>query len=98
MKKFLPANRQKQHKKQHYPVSNRSSVNIPAKVPNLFSQKKYHGVNGNRLFCTYTERKAVYKDANGNVVVLSENESVINAPKDARGVEFRTPKKILHRR
>ena len=104
MKKYLPANRKCQqmgNKKHYHALTNhhRSSALTPVSLPNIFKSRlpnKSYG--GDREHYSYIEKKAVYKDAYGNVMVLQENESIVNTPFGCKGFRFETPKKIIKKR
>ena len=104
MKKYLPVNTKYQNKgnKKHYHAlinRQRSSAFVPTSLPNIFKSRlpnKSYG--GDREHYSYIEKKAVYKDAYGNVMVLQENESIANTPFGCKGFRFETPKKIIKKR
>ena len=91
-KRYLP-----QKSKRNYLPSN---TNVARTPPNIFSEKRYlsRGASGNRFQASQIERTAIYRDANGNKVVLKEHETIFSGPKDMRGGTFITPTKKEGRR
>ena len=92
-KKHLP---QKSHR--NYLPSNRNlTTQYP---PNIFNRKDYmsKAASGNRFLASQIERTAIYKDANGNKIILKENETIFSGPKDMRGGTFITPTKKIERK
>ena len=76
-----------------YPIqrSNTPSPLVKGGVPNIFANNRTlrHEVANGRLHCVAVQRTAIYKDANGNQIVLKENQTTMNVPDTLRGgVEF----------
>lgn len=89
-KKYYPA----KTSNRNYPVqrSNAPSPLVKGGVPNIFSNNRTlrHEVASGRVHCVAVQRTAIYKDANGNKIVLKENQTTMNAPETMRGaVSFR---------
>lgn len=90
-KKYYPA---KHSSRRRYPVQRGASSPVVVKggVPNIFANNRTlrHEVADGRIHCVAIKRTAIYKDANGNKIVLKENQTTMNAPETMRGgVEFR---------
>lgn len=83
MNKYYPSNRPK------YAVSQRKGIR--PQVPNIFRRDYSRGMTGNRIHASYVERRAVYRDANGNQVMLEEKETLFNTPNHVGRVEFKDP-------
>ena len=78
------------NKKRKYlskPVSN-------SYIPNIFNNKRRKIAKGH-VSCSTVERTAIYKDVNGNKIILKENETLMDAPKDFRGIIYQTDRKRL---
>ena len=89
-KKYYPA----KTSKRNYPVqrSNTPSPLVKGGVPNIFANNRTlrHEVANGRIHCVAVQRTAIYKDANGNKIVLKENQTTMNAPETLHGgLEFR---------
>ena len=90
----LPAVRSGPHK-HCYPVQERSTKGMMGKVniamPNIFhnnSISSSFATRDGRVHCVAVQRTAIYKDANGNKVILKENQQTMNTPENTRGLSF----------
>ena len=71
-----------------YPVQRTTSpAAVNGGVPNIFANNRTlkHEVASGRVHCVAVKRTAIYKDANGNKIVLKENQTTMNIPESMRG-------------
>ena len=84
-KKYYPA----KTSRRNYPVqrNNTPSPLVSSGVPNIFANNRTlrHEVANGRIHCVAVRRTAIYKDANGNKIVLKEDQTTMNAPETMRG-------------
>ena len=81
------------HNNRYLPASNsrRPSFNMSGSLPNIFhnnSISSEHATRGNRIHCVAVERTAIYQDANGNKIVLKENQETMNTPQGFGSLRF----------
>ena len=60
----------------------KSSFHMIGTVPNIFRNPiaSKDALSSNRIHCVGIERTAIYRDANGNQIILKENQHTMNAP------------------
>ena len=54
--------------------------------PSMISDR--YATRDSRVHCVAVERTAIYRDANGNKVVLKENSTTMNTPESLRGIVY----------
>ena len=85
-RKYYPA---KAPSNRRYPAQRGtySPTVVKGSVPNIFSNNRTlrHEVADKRIHCVAIKRTAIYTDANGNKIVLKENQTTMNAPETMRG-------------
>lgn len=84
-KKYYPV---KKSSNRRYPVQRATNpIAIKGGVPNIFGDTRTlkHEVAKGRIHCVAIQRTAIYKDANGNKIVLKENQTTMNTPETHRG-------------
>ena len=60
-------------------------------LPNIFHNNEIssqHATRGNRIHCVAVQRTAIYKDANGNKIILKENQETMNTPHGVGSLTF----------
>ena len=83
--RHLPAKTPKNYVK---PAQN---VHFSPAIPNIFNgngMSDRYATRDSRVHCASIERTAIYRDANGNKIVLKENSTVMNTPEALRGVVY----------
>ena len=89
--------------KKYSPVIRHNKKNLPTKrsgmptfkmsggLPNIFHNNEIssqHATRGNRIHCVAVQRTAIYKDANGNKIILKENQETMNTPYGVGSLSF----------
>ena len=80
-KKQLPTRNEKPRKNQMF-FPTMPSIFQPSTVSDKYATRD------TRVHCVAVERTAIYRDANGNKVVLKENSTTMNTPESFRGAVF----------
>ena len=87
-KKYYPA----KASRRNYPVQRGGGSPIKSSaIPNIFANNRTlrHEVADGRVHCVAVQRTAIYRDANGNKIVLKENHTTMNTPNNLYGgIEF----------
>ena len=72
-----------------YPVKRRNNVSpiTNNSIPNIFQNNQRLGreIAKGRIHCVAVEKTAIYKDAQGNQIVLKENQTSMNLPDSFKG-------------
>ena len=89
--------------KKYSPTVRRNKKNLPTQrsgmpafklsggLPNIFHNNEIssqHATRGNRIHCVAVQRTAIYKDANGNKIILKENQETMNTPHGVGSLTF----------
>ncbi len=84
-------------KMKYAPVAKKSSKNVAKPVsfsPNMLATRDFfsngivsdrYATKENRVHCVGIERRAIFKDAYGNSMVLKEDMTTMNLPKEFQG-------------
>ena len=70
-------------------------------VPNIFNNNNSTGreMSKGRIHCVAIHKTAIYRDSNGNKIVLKEEQNTMNVPIEYRGrLEYRSGKNKLNRK
>lgn len=62
-------------------------------LPNIFQNSGIspsYATRDGRIHCVSVQRTAIYKDANGNSVVLKENQQTMNVPENTRNISYQS--------